>query len=338
MGGQNVMVTESGWALPEAAPPPGESGPGLDAAALAPMPGSNGAAGRTAAPPVPVLPVFERPLTVADVLDGAFQVIKARPRHIVTIAALFVVPVGLLVAFADVGVLGGDVVSTLTDPETYEENSTAAEGDFGITVISTLVSSALITLMAAPIARLVEAWYLRRDPSVAEVVRGLGWGWLSIAVGYLLVHVVEAVGTVLLLLPGLVAMVLLLVTAPVIAVERIGPLAGMRRSFQLTRRRFWSTLWIALLAALVANTLGFLLPLVPLAVTGLFGFGGEQYVVAAGTIASSLLTLPFVAAAAVMTYFDLRVRTEGLDLQMALHDHFEVVGSGPTTSATRDAQ
>ena len=72
----------------------------------------------------------------------------------------------------------------------------------------------------------------------------------------------------------------------------------------------------------MANTLGSLLPLVPLTVTALVGFGGDQYVVAVGTVATSLLTLPFVAAAAVLTYFDLRVRTEGLDLTLAVSDHF----------------
>ena len=55
---------------------------------------------------------------------------------------------------------------------------------------------------------------------------------------------------------------------------------------------------------------------------GLVGFGGEEYVVAAGTIAASLVALPFVAGTAVLAYFDLRVRTEGLDLQLAITDRF----------------
>ena len=320
-GGQNVGVTDTPWAVPEEEPAVGDAAPAVVAhtAQSAPASAPSAAVGRL----VPHLAVFERPVTVADVLDGAFQVIKFRPRTVVAVAALFVVPVGLLVAIADIGVLGGDVVSTLTDPETYEENSTAGDSDLGLTVFSTLVSSFLVTLIAAPLARLVEAWYVGRDPSPADLISGLGWSWGAIIVGFVVVHVIEGVATVFFLLPGLVAMTCLLVVAPAIAVERLGPFRAVRRSFDLVRRRFWSTLWVALLAGLVANTLSVLLPLLPLAIAALFGFGGEQYVAAAGTVASSLLTLPFVAGAAVITYFDLRVRTEGLDIDLAIGEQFD---------------
>jgi len=270
-----------------------------------------------------VLAVFSRPLTISDVLDGAFQIIKARPRTIIAIAAWFVLPVGLLIAVADVGVLGGDLITTLSDPATYEEGNTAnSDGGFGFTILSILVSSGLVTLIAAPIARVVDSWHKGRDLSARQAFMALGSSWLTVVGSFVLVHLLEAVGTLLLVLPGLVAMVFMLVVTPVVAIEGVGPVAAMRRSYELVKHRFWTVLWIALLSALVANILSALLPLLPLALTALFGFGGEQYVIAVGTIAASLLTLPFVAASAVLVYFDLRVRAEGLDIQAALGEHF----------------
>lgn len=316
-------MTESGWALPEAAP--------VDQVDRA-IPSVDGMAAPVVERPIPRLAVFDRPLTLADVLDGAFAVIKERPRAVITIAAAFVIPLGIVVAVADIGVLGGDTLATLTDPDTYEEGNAGADSDIGLTLLSTIVSSALVTAMAAPIARLVEAWYQGRDPAAWTVIRSLGWGWVSIAIGFVLVHVIEAVATAVLVLPGIVAMALLSVTAPAIAVERIGPMAGIRRSMRLVRPRFWATLWVVLLVGLVSGTLGFVLPLLPVAITSLVGFGGEQYVIAAGTVAASLVTLPFVAAAAVLLYFDLRVRTEGLDIQLALTESFGP-GGAPTGGA-----
>ena len=272
--------------------------------------------------PVPALAVFSRPLTISDVLDGGFEVIKARPRTVLTIAALFVVPLSLIIAAYDPGIFGGDALTSLTDPDTYEEGAESSDGNLGLTILSTLVTSLLVTAMAAPIARLVEAWYMGRDLTATAACRSVGKGWFAVAVGFVAVHLIEAVGTVLLVLPGIIAMTFLMVTAPAIAVERVGPFRALRRSFQLVRPRFWSVLWTALLVGLIAGALNLLLPLLPLAAASLVGFGGLEYVAAAGTVAASLLTLPFTAAVAVMVYFDLRVRNEGLDLQMGLAANF----------------
>ncbi|MFV2039660.1 MAG: hypothetical protein ACC660_05415 [Acidimicrobiales bacterium] len=269
------------------------------------------------------MPIFIRPLTIADVLDGAFHVIMARPRTIITIAAWFVLPVGLLVAYFDVGLLGGDFVTALTDPATFEEGSNSTGGNFGLSILSTLGPSALITHMAAQIARVVEGGYLGRDLTARQAMAGLGWSWVAVVVAFVVVHLLEALGTLLLVLPGLAAMALFMVTTPVLAIERLGPFRAIRRSFHLVRQRFWPTMWIALLAGLVSNTLSIVLPLLPVAVVAQFGLGGEQYVVAVGTIAASLLTLPFVAASAVLAYLDLRVRTEGMDLELAIVEQFE---------------
>lgn len=305
-------MTDARWALPEEQP---DAGPSLSAAA---SPDELAAPVRS----VPRLPVFERPLTVADVLDGAFRVIKARPRVIIAIAAAVVLPVGLIVALIDFGALGGDVVSVLTDPDAFEQSSQSDDLDLGFTVMATVVTSAMITLIAAAISRVVEGWYQGRDVGAWEAISSVGAGWFAVVAAFVVVHVIEAIGTVLLVLPGIAAMALLLPVAPIVAFERAGPFAAVRRSLSLTGPRFWPVLWIALLTGLVSQTLSLMLPLLPLAIVAVVGFGGEEYVVGAATIATSLLTLPFVAAAAVVTYLDLRVRREGLDLHRSLDEQF----------------
>lgn len=320
-------MDERDWALPEQAPasppvpppvPPTAAEPG--AAPTAPQ----RAVGSDATDRPPDLWVFHRPLSLADILDGAFAVIVARPRTVIGLAALFVLPVGLLVAIIDLGALGGDTLSVLFDPDTYDPDGPAASTGTGVTgsISAATLQSLLVTAIAAPLSRIMEAWYLRRDLGAVAAIGAVGIGWLWLAVAFAATRVVLMIGSLLLVLPGLAAMALFCVTAPVIAVERCGPLAGLARSARLVQRRFLPVLWICLMVALVSGLLSSLLPLLPVAVVELVGLPGREIVVAVATIATSLIALPFVSAAAALTYFDLRSRVEGLDLELAVREEF----------------
>jgi hypothetical protein len=90
----------------------------------------------------------------------------------------------------------------------------------------------------------------------------------------------------------------------------------VRRSWTLVRHRFWSVLGISLLAGLITALVGGALSFVP-SVIGLFlGLEYGWIVLAAGSILASLVSGPIVAIAATLIYFDLRIRTEGFDLQI----------------------
>jgi hypothetical protein len=334
-------MDERDWALPEQAPTPdppstvhhhaGVSGatgvvfPAGGAAAAAPARRLGRAAfDRNDASGPPDLWVFRRPLSLADVLDGAFAVIKAQPRTVIGLAALFVLPVGLVVAIIDIGSLGGDTLSMLFDPDTYDPEASGTATDTGITasIVAATLQTALVTAIAAPLSRILEAWYLRRDLGAIAAVRAIGIGWLWLAVAFVLTRTILLIGSVVLVLPGLAAMAFFCVVAPVIAVERCGPIAGLVRSARLVSRRFFPVLWICLMVALVSGLLSSLLPLLPVAVVELVGLPGREIVVAVATIATSLVALPFVSAAAALVYFDLRSRVEGLDLELAIDEEF----------------
>ena len=328
---------EREWALPEQAPTPDPppavrsdsfAGPSRAQAGHGPV-APDLRSGRTAVDrdgpdDPPDLWVFHRPLSLADVLDGAFAVIKARPRTVVGLAALFVLPVGLVVAIVDIGSLGGDTLSILFDPETYDPEASGPATDAGLStsILAATIQTLLVTAIAAPLSRIMEAWYLRRDLGAIAAVRVVGIGWVRLAIAFALTRALLVIGSVLLLLPGLAAMALFCVVAPVIAVERCGPVAALVRSARLVQRRFWPVLWICLMVALVSGLLASLLPLLPVAIVELIGLPGREIVVAVATIATSLIALPFVSAAAALTYFDLRSRVEGLDLELAVDEEF----------------
>ena len=308
-------MTDREWMLPEQAPP---------TAAPSRVAAGHAAVEQRVAPGSEILPrlaVFDRPLTIADVLDGAFEIVKARPRAVVFFALLFVVPIELVGIAIDPDSYGVGA-SLLTDPESLFAEDSEQSAGIGNSVFLGMLQALAVPFVAAPIAKLVEGWYLGGDRSAMDCLRRVGAGaWLALLVAWVFVHLIELVAVIGVVLP-LVFMALFLVTAPAIVIEGVGPIRGMRRSWRLVKRRFWPILWIGVLSAVVSGTVVAMLPLLPVALVELTGFGGGRYVAAAATVAASLVTQPFVAGAAVLAYFDLRVRTEGLDLQLALAEEF----------------
>ena len=98
----------------------------------------------------------------------------------------------------------------------------------------------------------------QRDPRISTALRALPWGPLILA--DLLMTLAFVVGVVLLIIPGLIVLVLFIVAGPVIEIEHRSAVAGLRRSAQLTRHRFWNVALIAGLPLLVANGLESALP------------------------------------------------------------------------------
>jgi hypothetical protein len=309
-----------GWQPPPAAPPqpwPPQQGwqqpppPWQQPYWQAPPPLPKAGDARTG--PLPL-----HPMTMSDVLDGAFKLFKANARTVMLITAAFVVPLQLVGAFAQRNILGGrgflDIVNHPATARASVDNRSTAQ-----TVVA-LVTSAILLLVtpfvAGAISRVVAASYLGREETPGSALRATGRRWWALLGAWFLVHVLEAVGFVLCILPGLLAMALFVATAPAIVTEELGPVAGMRRSWRLVRRRLFPVLGIALVSGLLASVLGNVLGGVPTAIALAIGLKWAWPLLAVGSIISALVTTPFVAIVATLIYFDGRIRQEGFDLQV----------------------
>jgi dTDP-L-rhamnose 4-epimerase len=133
-----------------------------------------------------------------------------------------------------------------------------AEALFGSVCLtgSSMLGSVFLSGVLVRLAGVAE--HGQRDPRISTVLRALPWGALILA--DLLVTLAFVVGALLLIIPGLVALVLFCVAGPVIEIEHRRAVAGMRRSVQLVRQRFWKVALIAGLPLLVANWLESELP------------------------------------------------------------------------------
>lgn len=110
---------------------------------------------------------------------------------------------------------------------------------------STAVSILGTVFLSGFLCRLVgAAEHGRRGASIAEVARSLPW-WRLVRAD-LLVVLFTTVGIILLIIPGLVALVLLAIAGPVIELEDRPVWAALRRSAHLVRPYFWKVALLTL--------------------------------------------------------------------------------------------
>ena len=267
------------------------------------------------------LPVPLRPMTMGDLLDGGFNVLRAEARTVLALAAVFIVPVQMLVAFLNRNAL--EDLDRLLE-ETFANTGTSPGTTIGSTwgsILSTVGSSLGQTLIAAGIAIMVVAWYGGTRPGLEEILRTLLRRLPALAVAWLCIHLLELVGALAFGVGAVAAMTFYLVTAPTIAIEELGPFRGMGRASRLAARRFWFVLGFAILSGLVASTLGQVLGLLPQFLGLLLGPDLGWIALGVGAIITQMVATTVVGASTALLYLDLRIRQEGLDLAWAADRH-----------------
>jgi hypothetical protein len=263
------------------------------------------------------------PMTASDILDGGFAILRRAPATVIALTAIFVVPIQALGAWLNRGADGIELEQLRSQAElTFQLGDTGADNGPALVVLQFGPMLALV-FVAAALARLVSAWYVGHDLTLGELVRGtLGRAWPLVA-SCVLVHALEGVSVLGFGVLPLAVMTWFLVTAPVIGAEGLGPIAAMRRSARLVSRRFWMVLGLALLSVLVETLVETAIGLLPTFLSFLLGTDGIGWVLpAAVAILTTLITMPVVAGITVLIYVDLRVRTEGLDLELDAVDAF----------------
>jgi hypothetical protein len=114
---------------------------------------------------------------------------------------------------------------------------------------------------------------------------------------------------------------------PAMLLEGLGIGASLARSFRLTRRSFWRLFGIQLLTAVVVYAVvaavGFPFSIVGSAVstasgdpTGTGPVVLQQSITTLGSMVGSIVAYPFLASVTALLYVDLRMRREGLDVEL----------------------
>ncbi|HEU0301265.1 MAG TPA: hypothetical protein VFR37_17505 [Longimicrobium sp.] len=293
-----------------------------------------------------------RPLGFGEILDGAFTLYR---RNFPTFALTALAGIGaVMVAFA---IFGGSMLAAVA-------SGGASAGAVGAMIGGGLLMVVIIVIaflvMYGALASEAAQAYTGRAPTVAEGLRAgvrtaprlFGAGFVA-SLGMVVVVMVVTfvfgvvtaifanlgglIGGLVMLLAGigiicvyLAAIAMLFAVLPAVVVEGAGPIQALERSFQLARGALGRVLGVMAvsilitylpLLAVMALTGGFAQMANPEAVPSTTEFVTQQIL----SLGVSILTTPFMVAVIVLLYFDRRVRTEALDVQM-MADNLAVAG------------
>ncbi len=269
------------------------------------------------------VPIAEEPLGVIDLLDGAFAALRQRPRTIVAIVSWLVVPLSLFQAWSTRDDLGGATIGELLNDPTVAQEVSESTSVFDVGVVVSQVLSMFVTAVAGvAIARVVAGWNDGVDRGAVDALRFTARRSPAILAAFVLIHLAELVGLVLLVIPGLIVIVLSALTSPVLALESLGPIASIRRSWALVRRRPAEVFGVIVLLAVVQYGVSQAIGTLPVLVSLVLGPDRAWPIVAASNLLLSIILIPVTGAAMCLTYLDVRFRTEGLDLQNRIAARF----------------
>ncbi|MCS3780436.1 DUF2076 domain-containing protein [Tsukamurella ocularis] len=302
------------------------------------------------APEVKVGIVVLRQLDLSDIYGGAMAAIRSNPGVMVGLTAVLVLVTQLITFLAQI-----PMTRIAVDPDAETD---AALGDvaaatglsIGVGLVAGIATLFLTGVLTVAVARAV----MGERSSAGEAVRAIGPRLLSLiglsvlqfliflvptalVVG-LVVAVAVAAGDAGPVVAVLLAFVLLFVLIvgylailptvslayPAVVVEQLGPIAALKRGFELQRPGFWRVLGILLLTYLITGIVTIVVS-IPFGIVSVLvddGAGLETLagstvtglaIAGIGAVIGQVLTVPFLAGVQTLLYVDQRTRNEQFD-------------------------
>lgn len=249
---------------------------------------------------------------LGDIVDGVFRLVRANAAALAPVLVLFALPFYAFISYEKAK--GPTIGQLFANLGTVQETSSSATDWQLLAELGLFVA---MGVAAGAVCRTVSASYKGEHLSVGQAIRLSPRQWLALLIASILGHLLEFVGLVLCVLPGLTFMAFFFLTAPAIVMEGLGPIEGLRRSLRLVSHQFWRVLGIMLLGCLLIYLVVVIIELVPDIVSAAVASAHAQAVIGAvvGTLGASLEWALFANLGALL-YFDQRIRQEGLDLEV----------------------
>ncbi len=269
--------------------------------------------------PVGALPEVEAlpPLSsyrALGVFDEAIRFLRAAPSTLLGVTVAVLLPLRLLATALPGSPLRDARPDQLLDIFVGNLSSPGAvTAAFAVVAADSLALFTVATVYGEAIA----SWYSRQPVTTADLLLGSIKRSPSILLAWVLVHVIEILGALASFgFLAVLAAVFLVATAPVMGAEAAGPIASMRRSSFLAQSALGHTFFVVVTVGLGSLLMRVMIEGAP----SLLGF--EVFQVPLWLLAgvmdfvASVVVISFVAASSCVAYIGLRVRREGIDLEM----------------------
>lgn len=289
-----------------------------------------------------------RPLNFGEILDVAIKIVTRNALTLFKLVAIIAIPLQvfttLVLASAGADPSTGSLFNP-TAPDTTISSDEVWKFVAGtiVVVVANFIAAALAT---AACYRAVGDAYLGGKPGWRDSLRyGLrrlhsvlwvtllttlavgGIATASIFVAALFIGMGGAGAAVVFALLGFLGILPLIiwlyfawsVAVPAQLTEDVRGTKAMARSFRLVKGRWWPVFGVQIVASVATTIVASIFSVIP-GIVLLTDLGENDFAAATinglATALASVISTPFLAAVAVVLYFDLRVRKEGFDLQL----------------------
>jgi hypothetical protein len=243
-----------------------------------------------------------RPLSVGEILDTSFQLYR---RHFATLATI-----GVLCT----------AIPLMVD--VYIEASGGRLAHLGLAVFSAMLLMVLNSVATAATVFVVSEGYLGRELGAGDALQLSAPFAARLILAQIVYSFLAFAGALFFIIPGLIVLVGMALTAPALVVENRTSTAALGRSWSLTRGARWKLvgifipLFLLLVVPMIAIT--FVVGVIA-AIVGLDAGGDATTIGVLGAAFAGLvqmLVYPLFNCALTIAYYDQRIRKEGFDLEL----------------------
>ena len=281
---------------------------------------------------------LRRPMTFSflELLDRTFRIYRENFLTIVGLVAVVTIPITILELILS---------SASTRPVTGQSFNSAIAASSGTGLLSNILNLIQTVLIYAPLTYIASEYLFNRKVTIREAFSGTSNRFTKVGCGLILMGIVIAVFAIAavlvmaafppaLALTGILVYIFVSASAlmfPVLTLEDIGPSAAITRSYTLGKRRFWVLLGLGVILTIIGTLVGAILGgSVTFLVLSIAPARGGMLQLGLITFLTTLVTIiitPLSPIAFTLLYYDIRVRSEGLDIML---DTSEGRGARPT--------
>ena len=252
-----------------------------------------------------------RPLSLGEVLDATFVIYRRQFPRLFTIAV-----VSLAAPYALNTYVMGQFGSARSPDELVRMVAWL--------LISMVLFAVFQAVATAATVHVVSESYLGNELTVADAFRRTGPSIGGLIIVWLSVSLIVFIGAMFFIVPGIILALGLAFSTQVLVLERVRPLEAMRRSWALARGAkgkiflLMITVGVILIVAMVGSLIGFMLLSFLLVGSPEPGESAPLLTTLLDIVVLviQLLIFPILPCLLTVTYYDLRVRKEGFDLEV----------------------
>jgi hypothetical protein len=260
-----------------------------------------------------VPPVALRPRSVPEIIDASVSLLRQHYLELVTANALFTVPLLIVTLMTPLppALQGSMQSSPLAMAAQFSATTQKILPWYGLMVLVALI---LGPLANATTVAIVTDNYLGREVTIGAAVERALSRFFAVLVAGLLQGFLIGLGFICIIIPGFFCIAWFFSVVNVVIAEGRGPIAALGRSHFLAKGSVVRILSTMVLCLVILLIIGAVVNGVALFLVGLL-HTSPRLVTLVGTLVR-IFTYPFFTVVATVLYFDLRIRKEGMDLDI----------------------